>query len=550
MTTYSLGLDFGTESARTILVNNETGDILAVAVHSYGDGVIDEGLPGSSVLLPPDWALQNPSDWMAAIEICIPKVIAESGVDPETIVGVGVDFTACTVLPCRADGTPLCLLDSFRDKPHAWAKLWKHHAAQPQADRINELAATRDEYWLARYGGTISSEWLLPKALEILENAPEVYSAADYIVEGADWVVWQLTGQLSRNTCTAGYKAAWNKKSGYPDRDFLLALHRDLGDLTEKIAGPIIPPGDLAGRLAPNITARLGLPAGIPVAAAIIDAHSAALGGGVSSPGTLFMIMGTSTCHMLLSDREVLVEGISGVVEDGIVPGFFGYEAGQASVGDIFGWFVEHGAPAEVHQIAIREYKSIHEILTDQASRLKPGQSGLIALDWWNGCRTPLVDGDLSGALFGYSLQTTPAEIYRALIESTAYGTRLISELFRDGGVKVDKLKAGGGLTKNHLLLQIYADVIGMPVEVDSSQYASAQGAAMLGAVAGGVYSTLVDAIEVMAPPPSRVIYPDAGHKSIYDSLYQEYVRLVNLFGRDRNSPLKRLRSIKLDAYR
>lgn len=549
MTTYSLGLDFGTESARAILVEAKSGEIISVMVHPYGDGVIDQRLPGGNVLLPPDWALQNPADWIEGIVQCVPKVISGSGVDPASIVGIGVDFTACTILPCLADGTPLCAHDSYRSRPHAWAKLWKHHAAQPQADRINQLAAERGEYWLARYGGTISSEWLLPKALEILENDPEIYSAADYIVEGADWVVWQLTGKLSRNTCCAGYKAVWNKRHGYPDKSFLIALHPELGCLfSEKIAGQITPPGSLAGYLEEEFASRLGLPAGIPVASAIIDAHSAALGGGVNSPGTMFMIMGTSTCHMLLTEKEVLVEGISGVVEDGIVPGYFGYEAGQVGVGDIFGWFVENSTPPEIHQQALREGISVHDVLSAQASKLKPGQSGLIALDWWNGCRTPLVDGDLSGVLLGYSLRTTPAEVYRTLIESTAYGTRLIIELFKEAGVKIEKIKAGGGLTKNQFLLQIYADVIGVPIEVDSSQYASAQGAAMLGAVAGGAHPTLIDAIEAMAPPPSRVIRPGVEHKPIYDRLYEEYKRLVNLFGRDEDSTLKRLRSIRLDA--
>ena len=334
---YALGLDFGTESVRALLVEVETGATLATAVEPYADGVIDEVLPASGVELPPDWALQNQQDWLDGMQTAVLSVMTESEVSRENVVGLGLDFTASTLLPATIDGTALCTLSSYRDRPNAWTKLWKHHAAQPQADRVNELATARGEAWLARYGGKISSEWLIPKALQLLEEAPDLYSAADRIVEGADWVVWQLTGTLARNACTAGYKANWHKVDGFPSTDFLAALHPDLTDLyTDKLAGPVVPPGYNVGGLTAEWAVRLGLMADTPVAAPIIDAHAAMLGGAVSGPGTMFMIMGTSTCHMLLGETEVLAEGIAGVVEDGMVPGFFGYEAGQAGVGDIF----------------------------------------------------------------------------------------------------------------------------------------------------------------------------------------------------------------------
>jgi len=547
---YTLGLDFGTESARAVLVDVTTGEMIATAVHPYADGVIDEALPGDDIPLPPDWALQNPADWLVALEANIPAVLTGGSIAPESVVGVGLDFTACTVLPTTFDGTPLCTLDAYLDRPHAWAKLWKHHAAQPQADRVNELAATRNEPWLARYGGKISSEWLMPKALQILEGAPDLYAAADRIVEGGDWVAWQLTGTLARNACAAGYKATWHKADGYPPSEFLAALHRDLADLyTDKIAGPVVSPGQRIGELRAEWAERLGLVAGTPMAASIIDAHAAVPGGGVSGPGTMFMIMGTSTCHMLMAEEEMPVEGISGVVEDGIVPGFFGYEAGQAGSGDILAWFVEHGVPPAYHREAADRGLSLHDLLTEKASTLRPGQSGLLALDWWNGNRSTLVDAGLSGLLLGCTLGTRAEEIYRALVEATAFGTRVIIEAFTEQGIPVEAIVTGGSLTKNPMLMQIYADVTGREMAVCGAEQASALGAAMLGAVAagktGGGYDSLAEAVARMAPPPARVYHPIAANRAPYEALYAEYRRLYDYFGRGENDVMKTLRHLR-----
>jgi L-ribulokinase len=546
MRTYVLGLDFGTESARAVLVEVAGGACVATAVHAYADGVIDVALPGGGAL-PPDWALQNPADWLEATERTIAAVLAESGVRPEAVIGIGIDFTSCTILPTTADGTALCALDAYRARPHAWPKLWKHHAAQPQADRVNALAEARAEPWLPRYGGKISSEWALPKALQILEEAPDIYAAADRIVEGGDWLVWQLTGALARNTCAAGYKAVWHKRDGVPAQEFLAGLHPALADLFDvKLAGPRIAPGQRVGRLTDAWARRLGLSPDVAVAAPIIDAHAGTIGAGVGGPGTLYLAMGTSTCHMLMAEHEVGVPGISGVVEDGIVPGLFGYEAGQAGVGDIFAWFVERGVPPEIHAAA---GGSIHDVLTEQAATLRPGQSGLLALDWWNGCRSTLVDADLSGLVLGYTLATTPAEIYRALVEATAFGTRAIVDAFTAAGLPIDALCAGGGLTKNPLLMQIYADITGYPIAVASTEQASALGAAILGAVAagagGGGYASIADAVAHMTPPPATVYAPIDAHRAPYDTLYAEYRRLYDYFGRGANPVMKVLRALR-----
>jgi L-ribulokinase len=547
---YALGLDFGTESARAVLVDVATGEVVATAVHLYADGVIDEVLPGSGHRLPPDWALQNPDDWLTALEATIPAVLVTGGVTPEAVVGLGLDFTACTILLATADGTPLCTLDANRGRPHAWPKLWKHHAAQPQADRVTELAESRGEPWLARYGGKISSEWFLPKALQLLEEAPDLYQAADYIVEGADWVVWRLTGVLARNACAAGYKATWHKGDGYPSLEFLTALYPGLTALyRDKAVGQVMAPGRKVGELTAEWAQRLGLAEGMPVAAPIIDAHAAVPGGGVSGAGTMFMIMGTSTCHMMMARSEMLVEGIAGVVEDGIVPGFFGYEAGQAGAGDMFAWFVEHAVPAAYHRQAAEQSVSLHNVLTEKAAALRPGQSGLLALDWWNGNRSTLVDAELSGLLIGCTLGTRAEEIYRALIEATAFGTRVIIEAFTEQGVPVDAIVTGGSLANNPMLMQIYADVTGREMAVCGAEQASALGAAMLGAVAAGKaqggHDSLVEAVSRMAPPPSLIYHPLEQNKTLYDTLYTEYRRLYDYFGRGENEVMKTLRRLR-----
>lgn len=550
MAKYTLGIDFGTESARAILADVTNGKVLATAVHPYHDNVIDQTLPGSTKPLPPNWALQNPMDWLDSMENTVKAVMAETKLSPDSVVGIGIDFTACTVLPTLADGTPMCAVDKYKNNPHSWVKLWKHHGAQGQADRVNELAKKRGESWLPRYGGKISSEWAIPKSLQILEEAPEIYHDASYIIEGCDWVTWQLSGVLTRNACAVGYKASWNKKDGFPTKDFLASLHPQLTDLFEKkFSGKLVPPGTRVGGLTADWAKRFGLKAGTPVAAPIMDAHAATPGAGIGGPGPMFMIMGTSTCHMLMGDKEVHVEGICGVVEDGLVPGYFGYEAGQAGAGDIFAWFVDNCVPLELHEEARQRGVSLHEVLGEKAARLIPGESGLLALDWWNGNRSVLVDADLSGLLIGATLATRPEEIYRALIESTAFGTRLIIEAFNSQGVPVKSIIAGGGLTKNQMLMQIYADVTGMELAVTGAEQVSALGAAMLGAVAAGKedggYENLSLAAKGMGQPHAKVYKPNNANKAVYDELFKEYARLYDYFGRGENQVMKNLLHIK-----
>ena len=550
MSEHAIGLDFGTESVRALLVETATGRTVATSVASYADGVIDERLPITGQPLPPDWALQNPSDWLAGLEQTIRAVMSAAGVAPASIGGIGIDFTSCTILPTAADGTPLCEIQNFRAEPHAWPKLWKHHGAEPEARRVTALAAQRGEPWLSRYGGRVSSEWLLPKALEIAEHAPGVYAAADRIVEGGDWVVWRLTGILARNACAAGYKGTWHKREGYPTPDYLEALRPGFHDLYDrKIAGAVVPPGTAVGTLTPEWATRLGLSPRTAIAAPIIDAHAAVLGGGVAQPGTFVMMMGTSTCHLLMAASERPVEGMAGVVEDGIVSGYFAYESGQAAVGDLFAWFAHYGVPAGYQEAAAAQDLSVQELLTAKAEGFGPATSGLLALDWWNGNRSTLGRSDVSGLMVGATLSTRPEEIFHALIEATAYGTRAIVESFTEQNLPVTSIVAGGGLTRNALLMQIYADVTGRAISVAGTPQASALGAAMLGAVAidtgSGRAPSLAAVVPRMAPPPSRVYTPNEENRRQYDIVYREYKRLYDYFGRGGNDVMSLLRRMR-----
>jgi L-ribulokinase len=549
----AIGLDFGTESGRAVLVDVATGAELATAIHEYANGVIDRRLPPphEDVTLEPDWALQDPDDYVATVQSTIPTLLRETGIDPADVIGIGVDFTSCTVLPTTADGTPLCRIPELRGEPHAWVKLWKHHAAQPEADRITSLAAARGEPWLSRYGGRVSSEWLFPKALQLLDEAPAVYRAAERIIEAGDWLVWQLTGVETRNSCAAGYKALWSKAEGFPEPGFFAELDPAFGSVVgDKVPRAVRSVGDRAGELTAEAAAWTGLRPGTPIAVASVDAHVSVPATGVTEPGALVAVMGTSTCHMALSSRLVLAEGVAGVVEDGIIPGFFGYEAGQAAVGDIFAWFAREAVPPNVHEQARRSGRGIHAVLEDQAARLRPGQTGLLALDWWNGNRSILADAELSGVVVGLTLATQPADIYRALLEATAFGTRTIIESLEAAGVGVERILACGGLAeRSALLMQLSADITGRELAVAASGQVAALGAAMYGAVAAGSaaggYDSVGDAAAAMVRPATRTYRPDPATRATYDALYAEYMALHDHFGRGGTDVMHRLRGLR-----
>lgn len=553
MAKYSIGVDFGTLSGRALLVNVETGEEISTAVYSYPHGVMDEKLPGGK-LLPPDWALEHPQDYIDVLANTIPEVISQSKVSAKDIIGIGTDFTACTMLPVKADGTPLCFLDKFKDNPHSYVKLWKHHAAQDKANKLNEIAMEMGEEWLSRYGGKISSEWMIPKIWQICEEAPEIYDETDFFIEAADWIIWQLTGVQTRNSCTAGYKAIWHKQKGYPSKEFFKALNPKLENLVQdKLNCPITPLGEKAGNISETASKLTGLSTSTIAAIGNVDAHVCVPAVKIDDVGKILAIMGTSTCHVLLGDSEHTVPGMCGVVEDGIYPGYFGYEAGQSCVGDHFAWFIDNCLTSDYIEQAKAENKNIHVFLREKAEKLKVGESGLVALDWWNGNRSVLVDVDLTGLILGMTLQTKPEEIYRALIEATAYGTRKIVETFRTNGVAVDEFYASGGISqKDGMTMQIYADVLNLPVKIAGSAQGPALGSAIFGAVAAGGekggYDSIFDAARAMGSLKDTVYLPNPDNANTYNLLYNEYSELHDYFGRGQNNVMKRLKSIKNKA--
>lgn len=550
MAKYTIGVDFGTLSGRALLVNVQTGEELADATLEYPHAVMDEALPCGKKLAP-DWALEHPQDYLDVFAYTIPEVLKKSGVSAEDVIGVGIDFTACTLLPVKADGTPLCFLDMYRENPHAYIKLWKHHAAQDKANRLNEIAAARGEDWLARYGGKISSEWMFPKIWQTLDEAPEIYAEADFFLEAADWVIWQLTGVQTRNSCTAGYKAMWHKQKGYPGKEFFKALDPRLENVVEdKLNCPVSPLGTKAGEICEKAAALTGLKVGTAVAVANVDAHVTVPAVKITEPGKILAIMGTSTCHILLGTEEHTVPGMCGVVEDGVYPGYFGYEAGQSCVGDHFAWFVNNCCPPEYYETAKAEGLNIHQYLTKKAEQYKAGESGLLALDWWNGNRSVLVDVDLTGLILGMTLQTKPEEIYRALIEATAYGTRKIIETFVNNGVPVNEFYASGGISqKNPMAMQIYADILNLPIRIGGTTQGPALGSAIFGAVAAGAanggYDSVFEAAGIMGKLRDTVYTPIPENVAVYNRLYAEYSILHDYFGRGENDVMKRLKEIK-----
>jgi L-ribulokinase len=542
---YVIGVDFGTLSGRALVARVSDGAELASAVHEYSHGVMDAKLAATGEPLPPDWALQDPEDYRDVLRGAVPAAVAAAGIDPAAVIGIATDFTACTVMPTTADGTPLCQLPGMAGRPHSYPKLWKHHAAQPQADRINALAHERGEPWIARYGGKISSEWQFAKALQLLDEDPEIYQQARRWIEAADWIIWQLCGTETRNACTAGYKGIW-QDGHYPDRDFLAALDpRFAGFAADKLEHPISPLGGRAGSLTAEAAGWTGLPEGIAVAVGNVDAHVTPPAAAATEPGQMVAIMGTSTCHVMNGATLAEVPGMCGVVDGGIVAGRWGYEAGQSGVGDIFAWFTEHAVPGSYLDEAARRGISLFDLLSEEAARQPAGAHGLIALDWLNGNRSVLVDAHLSGAVVGLTLATRAPDVYRALVESTAFGTRVITDAFEASGVPVTELVIAGGLVKDTFVMQVYADVLNRPLSLISSAQGPALGSAIHAAVAAGAYPDVPAAAAAMGSKRDAVYTPDPASAAVYEELYAEYVRLHDYFGRGANEVMHRLRSVR-----
>lgn len=533
MKEYVIGVDFGTLSARAILIRAADGHELAQAVCDYPHGVLDKQLP-SGKKLPPHYALQHPADYPYALERVTKQVLQESQIDPQQVVGICIDFTTSTVLPIDEQGTPLCMKPGLEDHPQAYVKLWKHHGAQAYADEIAALAARRKEKWFPRYGGNVSSEWHLPKLLEFVREAPELYAQTAHYIEAGNWLTQMLTGQPVYSALYAGYKAFWSEEDGFPDDAFFAELEPRLVGCVDRLLGtPLLSVAKKAGVVNDFGSKLTGLCPGTVVAVPTGDAHAAMPAMNITKPAEMMLILGTSACHIINAKTPIDVAGICGYTKDGILPGLYAYEAGQTCVGDGFDWFVKNCVPASYTAQAQERNINIHALLQEKAEALRPGESGLVALDWFNGNRSILNDSALSSVIVGLTLHTKPEDIYRALLEATAYGTRVIIEQYEAHGIAIDSICAGGGIAqKNTLMMQIYADVTGRTIRVTGSDQSGALGSAIYAAVASGLFPTVEEASARFSRPDHRVYSPIAENQAAYEPLYRRYKTLHDYFGK------------------
>ena len=550
MSKYTLGIDFGTLSARTVLMNCEDGSFAASATKAYPHAVMDRELPDQTPL-PASWALEDADDYILALKETVRKVMEDSGVSKEDVIGLSIDFTSCTVVAADERKRALSSLKRFRNRPHAYTKLWKHHGAQAQADEINELLTREGLIDEPRYGGAVSPELLLPKVLQVLREDPEIYHAAYVFLEAGDWLTWNLTGELRRSGNMAAYKAMWTPEEGYISKELLLKLDQGLEDYVEgKLRGEICPAGGCIGHLTQEWADQLGLMQGIAVGACIIDSHAGMPGSGICRKGQMMLVLGTSSVELLLSDQPYASNGVVGAVKGAIMPGYYSLEAGIAAIGDMYGWFADGFVPSDYEKEALSTGQNIHQLLSEKAAALEPGESGLLALDWWNGNKTPYVNGDLSGVLAGLTLQTKPEEIYRALIEATAFGTRMIMEEFMKSHAQVDEVIVSGGIPeKNPLVLRIFTDVLNRPVKVSASDQTAALGSAMYAAAAAGKeaggYESVADAAKALARLKETVYLPDPQHAAVYDRLFALYRDLVDCFNPRKMRILTELKELR-----
>ena len=550
---YTIGLVFGITSARAILVELSDGTILASSTQKYRHGIMEGHLFVSGQDLKPGWALNDPSDYLLSLRYLIKDILKQSQVNPEDIIAVGVSANASAMLPTLADGTPLAYLDDFKNDPHAYVKTRKHEAAQIEADLINDLAVARFEGFLDNFGGKINADWFFPKVLQTVRESPHVHHNTSRYVEVGDWIVWQLTGVESRNITAAGFTALWTKTEGFPSDDFLKLLHPGMEHIVqEKMCPNVTSLGTNIGGITPKAAKLLGLNPGTIVATAMVDFMAAVPASAVVEPGDMVIMLGSNNVHMILAKKQLRIPGMCGVVSDGIIPGYFGYEAGQACVGDHFKWFIQNCVPSAYEKEAKKQKTSVFNLLEEKAAKLQAGESGLIALDWWNGNRSILADNDLSGLILGLNLATKPEEIYRVLLEATAFGTRKILETFLASGIHINGLIATGTVARNNpVLMQIFADVTNMEVRIAESADTPALGAAMYASVAAGQelggHNDIQAAAHAMTHLRKVSYLPETAAKKVYDRFYAEYTRLHDYFGYSHNDVMKFLKAIRKD---
>lgn len=554
MNKYTIGLDFGTLSGRGVLVRCSDGQIMATASKNYSHGVIDKYLNG--VPLPPECCLQNPSDYIEVLDFVVPELLKQSKVNASDVIGLGIDFTSCTILPIDSQATPLCMKQEFENEKNAYVKLWKHHGAQKQADKINAILKKMPDQNAIRFGDQISSELMAPKVLEIIEESPLIYAKSDSILEAGDWLTLLLTKSNSRSCSMAGYKAWWDEEEGYPDSQFYESIDgRMTNFVQEKMRGDICQIGKKIGILSSDWATRLGLKSGIAISPCIIDSHAGFAGSGVCEKDQMLLVLGTSSVVIVLSEKPFSGKGVCGGVKNSIVPGFYAFESGVASVGDLFEWFIENCVPMKYYKEAEEKAINIHDLLSIKANELMPGQSGILALDWWNGNKTPFVDSNLNGVLLGLNLSTKPEDIYRALIEATAFGIRDIKEVYEENGILINHIIASGGITsKNHFLMQIYADILNTEIKISENEQAAACGSAIYAALAAGKseggYDDFHSAVKNMSKIKNESFLPNKKNVQIYNEIYKIYRKLSFVAGSKENDILHDLHNIKIKVQK
>ena len=535
---YSIGLDFGTLAARAVLVDIETGKEEAVSVFEYRDAVIESFLPGTDIELPKDYALQNPKDYIEAVPTLLKDILAVSGVNAEDIIGIGVDATATTVIALDENYEPLCFQEKFRDDPHSWIKLWKHHGAQPQADRFNHSARTCNAAFLKRCGGKVSAEWFFPKLIETFEKSPEVFNAASCFLELGDWIVYLLTGNICKSSALAAIHAGWNEEDGYPENAIFERIAPGIVpgiDRNREI--PIVPVFSKAGNLSESMAEMTGLPVSTPVSAAASDSPIALLSMGVADECTAVLILGTSSVLMALSMEESCIPGAMSCVKNQMMPRFVGNMFGQSAVGDVFGWFTDNMLPHEYYLKAEKNGETVFQLIDRYVSRLKPDDKNVMALGWLNGSRC-LQNSELSGLLVGLKLSTKPEEIYLAFIESIAFELKKMINSMNASGMNIGSVRACGGISrKSPVIMQILADVLQLPVYTTQSKETVGHGAAIMGAAAADsepdAYKRVCKYVSSMKCGVSACYRPDPDRREVYERRFEKYLQLYSYFGEE-----------------
>ena len=542
---YTIGVDYGTLSARALLLDIETGAEIATSEFTYPHAILQPDFFAPNAL-EKTASLEHPQDFLDALSFTVRDVVAKAGISVNEVCGLGLDFTSCSTLPLTADGTPLCFLPEFSKNPQAYVKLWNSYTALEEAEIITETAKAVNAPWLALFGGKVSAEWLFPKLYEILRKAPDVYTQTAHYMEAGDWLIWLLTGNRIASASFAGFKALWNPQTGYPGNDFWAKVDARLdGIIGTKVTTDVCNAGSYGGGLNERGAQLTGLPVGTAVSLPLIDAHAPMCSAGSIKAGHLLLVLGTSAGFIVMDNERRLIKGIFGSIQDGILPGLTAYEASQPSMGNTFAWFVKNCVPAAYTAEANARGINIFSLLDEKASRLSPGANGLLCLDWWNGNRAPYNDFDLSGMILGLNLNTKPEEIYRAIIESCAYATKTVLDNYRDGGIDIVDIRAGGGIArKNPMLMQIYADVLGMPIRITDSAQPGCKGGCIFAAAASGQYADIFAAAEVLADKCETIYTPDPQRHEAYTPLYRHYRRLAAYFAEGDNPVMKYLRSI------